>query len=107
MLKEKYGDTFTFAVSGTAVEITAKNVNKGNTLLEYCQLNGISKDEVIVCGDSGNDIPMFERFPHSFAMAQSPDYVINRANHIINKVCDVEKYILDESLLANDSVKLD
>ena len=107
MLKEKYGDTFTFAVSGTAVEITAKNVNKGNTLLEYCQLNGISKDEVIVCGDSGNDIPMFERFPHSFAMAQSPDYVINRANHIINKVCDVEKYILDESLLANDSVKVD
>ncbi len=105
LLNTKFVDYFEFAPSDGAVEITAKDTDKGRTLLEYCEREGIDPSEVIVCGDSGNDITMFTRFPHSFAMNSAPQYVRDHANHTIDRVSDLKPYLLDQSLLEKDETK--
>lgn len=93
---------FRVAVSGSSLEITAEGVDKGVGLLEYCRKNGIDPSEVLVVGDSGNDIPMFERFTHSFAMERAPSFVKEKANHVVPSVHDLQKYVEDDRLLSGD-----
>ena len=51
-------------------EITAAGVNKGETVEWLAGYLGISRDEVAVYGDGGNDITMLERFaPYGHAFA--------------------------------------
>ena len=101
-VKTRYQNQFNIVASGGAIEITHPDANKGATLLKYCKMNGIKEDEVFVCGDSGNDLPMFEYFQHSFCMYHSPNYIKSQANHVINRISDLEKYLNDENLYKND-----
>lgn len=87
------GDEYEFFESGTAVEIVAKGTNKAKSLEELFQKYNISKDEVLVVGDSGNDIPMLEAFPNSFAMNNAPDYVKKHAKKVIKYVYELEEYM--------------
>jgi Cof subfamily protein (haloacid dehalogenase superfamily) len=96
-LKKQYEDKLTIAAADIAIEITAKGVNKASTLLEYVESLGISKDEVAVAGDSYNDLPMFETFPNSFAMANGERIILENGKHIITRVSDISKYVLDEN----------
>ncbi len=95
-LKKQYDDKLTIAAADIAIEITAKGVNKAATLLEYCNSIGISKDEVAVVGDSYNDLPMFETFPNSFAMANGERVIIEKGSHIVKRVSDISNFVLDE-----------
>lgn len=104
-LRKRFDEYFEFAVSSNVIEITAKGVNKGNGLVKYCQDNNIDINDVIVCGDSGNDLYMFARFPHTFAMDHSPMHFKSQANHIIERVADVETFLRNPSLLENDKIK--
>lgn len=101
----RFGDSFEVAVSGNAIEVTAKGINKGFGLENYIKANGYTKDEVLVCGDSGNDLYMFDCFPHSFAMAQSPDHFKSQANHVIKRISDLEDYLNHPEWLENDVIK--
>ena len=56
------------------------------SLRELFKRCDIKDDEVIVIGDSGNDIPMLDEFPNSFAMKSAPDYVKSHAKGLINYV---------------------
>lgn len=47
--------------SGHAIDILVKGVNKGSGLLEMCKLTGISPDEILVIGDSRNDLSAMKR----------------------------------------------
>ncbi len=96
-LKEQYKNKLTITPASIAIEITNHDVNKANTLLEYIDTLGIKKEEVAVCGDSYNDLPMFQTFPNSFGMANGEKAVLESAKHIITKVSDVSKYVLDEN----------
>ncbi len=102
--QKEYGDFFSFADSGPTVEVTAPGANKGDVLRKYCQEHGISPDEVLVCGDSGNDLTRFARFPHSFARSHSEDTFKAKANHVIHHVYDLKKYLDYPSLRENDKV---
>ena len=82
-----------------------KGINKGFGLENYIKANGYTKDEVLVCGDSGNDLYMFDCFPHSFAMAQSPDHFKSQANHVIKRISDLEDYLNHPEWLENDVIK--
>ena len=93
MMSLKFKDDFEFFESGTAVEILAKGTNKAESLKELFQLYNIKDDEVLVVGDSGNDIPMLEEFPNSFAMMHAPSYVKDKANKTIEYVYELEKYM--------------
>lgn len=104
-LYERYKDSFEIASSSQAVEITAKGINKGLTLSDYCKAHGYSKDEVFVCGDSGNDLTMFASFPHSFAMSHSSEAFKSNANHVIDRISDLEEYLDTPSLYEKDSTK--
>ena len=104
-ISELYPDDFQVVVSNTALEIMAKNVDKGKGLVEYCKKNDIAPDEVLVVGDSGNDLAMFACFPHSFAMEHAPDFVKNSANHVIRRVSDLRTFLQKPELMADDRIR--
>lgn len=64
------------------LEITSNLASKGNMIERVCKQYGYHPDEVVVIGDSFNDISMLSKFKHSYAMAQADDKVKAVANHI-------------------------
>lgn len=93
-LRAKYPDA-EFSWSNQVVELTPKNCNKGDGLEYYCNVSNISKDNVYVVGDSGNDIAMFNKFhEHSYCMAHSYPSVKKYAKHIISRVHKLDKLVL-------------
>ena len=92
-MRKSLGEYYEFFESGTAVEIVAKGTNKAESLRELFAKSNIADDEVIVIGDSGNDIPMLDEFPNSFAMKSAPKYVREHAKGEINYVFELEEYM--------------
>lgn len=81
------------AFSDYITEITPKDCNKAKGLLFYMNALGLTKEDFAVVGDSGNDIPMFEEFPLSFAMKHGYEYVREKAKYEIKRVRDLENYL--------------
>ncbi len=102
--KNNYSSDFEIAWSDNVIEFTAKGVDKGRALLKYCQDNNISVNDVFVIGDSGNDLTMFKYFPHSFIMSSADKSLLSKANHIVDRVSDLEKYLLDPSFYMKDKI---
>jgi hydroxymethylpyrimidine pyrophosphatase-like HAD family hydrolase len=51
-------------------------------------------DNVLVVGDSGNDISMFQAFPgRSFCMDHSLEDVKQHASFVIKRFSDIENYV--------------
>ncbi len=83
-----------FSWVNQAIEITPKGCSKSSGIAFYLDYNHISRDNVLVIGDSGNDISMFDAFRDvSFCMNHSPDEVKKHASHIIKRFYDLESYI--------------
>jgi Cof subfamily protein (haloacid dehalogenase superfamily) len=60
-LKKELGKDFSIAISKPFfLEVTKLGVDKGSSLLKLVELVGIKIDEVIVVGDSYNDLPMLQ-----------------------------------------------
>lgn len=60
----------------TNIELTSSRVDKGRTLMEYAAEKGISMEEVMVIGDSENDIPMLSKpFGKTVAMGNADDEI--------------------------------
>lgn len=57
-ISSSYNDNF---------EICTDTSNKGKMLERICAHKGYQKEEVLVLGDSHNDLSMFQMFPHSAA----------------------------------------
>ena len=53
------------------LEITSPLVSKGTALQTYVAQHGFTKEEVLVFGDSENDLSMFSCFPNSVAVANA------------------------------------
>lgn len=83
-----------FAWSNQAIEVTPKGCTKSSGISFYLDYNGISNDNIIVVGDSGNDISMFKDFSErSFCMSHASDSVKKYAKHIIKNFYDLENYV--------------
>lgn len=54
----------------SAIEITAADVNKATAIGRILEERGIGRHDVVIFGDSGNDIEMVDAFPVSFAMEE-------------------------------------
>ena len=102
--KNNFSKDFEIAWSDNVIELTAPGVNKGKSLLKYCQDNNIKEDEVFVIGDSGNDLSMFKYFKHSFIMASAHESLLKSANHIVNRVSDLQMYLDNPDLIKNDKI---
>jgi Cof subfamily protein (haloacid dehalogenase superfamily) len=66
------------------IEITDRKAQKGLTLAKVAEKMGVSKDEVMVIGDSFNDYSMFTEFTESYAMGNA-----------IGEIKDVARYVTD------------
>ncbi|MGL4424936.1 MAG: Cof-type HAD-IIB family hydrolase [Cetobacterium sp.] len=60
-LKDEFGKDFSIAISKPFfLEVTKLGVDKGSSLLKLVELVGVKIEEVIVVGDSYNDLPMLK-----------------------------------------------
>lgn len=92
-LSEKY-ENFSFTYSGQMIEISPKGCTKSSGIAFYLDYNKINHDNILVVGDSGNDISMFEAFPeHSFCMDHAPKSVTSHAKHTIRHFAQLADYI--------------
>lgn len=63
------------------IEITASGAQKGLALKKLCREQGLQPDEVMVFGDSLNDLSMMQEFRHSFAMENAADIIKEAAGY--------------------------
>ena len=93
-VKKTLEDINGIAISSTFtrnIEINNKEAQKGLILAKVIKKMGIKKEEVIVLGDSYNDISLFTEFPISFAMENA-----------VPEIKELAKYITDTNY--NDGV---
>lgn len=65
------------------LEIMNKGINKGAGLLELCRAAGYNLDDVIVIGDSKNDITAFKTAKKRYAVSNACDEIKSMADRII------------------------
>ena len=63
------------------LEITSKGITKGNALDLIMKEKGLTEDEVVVFGDSENDISMFKNKKYSVAMENALPFAKQNANY--------------------------
>ena len=66
----------------TYIDIMSKGATKKNAIKILANYLNIKKEEIIVIGDGGNDIPMFEVAGLKVAMSNSLDIVKEKADYI-------------------------
>ncbi len=64
------------------IEITSKKATKGNALADILMKFGIAEDEVLVFGDSENDLSMLN-YPKAYAMANADAMIKQKATCIL------------------------
>lgn len=67
---------------GTNWEINAEGTDKGKAMLYLGKLLGISRDEIMACGDSMNDLAMLKAVGFGVAMANADLKVKKEADYI-------------------------
>ena len=68
-----------------AYHILNKNQNKGRAVDVFVNLSKIRKDEVLVCGDSENDISMYMEGVHKAALSNSIDILKEKSEFVSSK----------------------
>lgn len=84
---EKFTELSHLSTGKNNVEVTNLTATKGLALKRYCEYANIKEDEVMVMGDSHNDLSMFEFFKYSFAPENSIQEIKNFAYKVV-KSCD-------------------
>ncbi len=92
-LVREFGDHLKIVMVKNSIEINALNVSKGIKLEILSKHLGIDKEEVAVVGDDHNDVSMFERFPHSFAMLSAVNEIQDKATHRVKRVAQIRKHL--------------
>ena len=71
-------------VSGvpTNLEITMATADKGNGMIKLAEFLGITREEIMACGDSGNDMAMIVEAGFGVAMENGTDEIKEVANYI-------------------------
>lgn len=80
---EKYTELSHLSTGKNNVEITNITAQKGLALKKYIKRAGLREDEVMVMGDSHNDLSMFENFPYSFAPENSCAEIKEKAYRVV------------------------
>lgn len=81
-------------------EIIDVSASKWNAVKALADEWGIKPDEILACGDQGNDLSMIEHAGIGVAMGNAPDYVKEKANYITTTIHEdgaaeaIEKFVL-------------
>ncbi|WP_169794038.1 HAD family hydrolase [Alicyclobacillus acidiphilus] len=68
------------------LDLMPPGVSKGDGLRILMNHFGYRPEEVVCIGDNYNDLSMFSRTPHSFAVSHSPPDVRGRVSHVVDSV---------------------
>jgi Cof subfamily protein (haloacid dehalogenase superfamily) len=74
--------------SAVVVNVTAAGVNKGSSIEWAARRIGLAPAELLVVGDSENDLSMFDVAGTAVAMGQAPDHVKARAHFVTGSFDD-------------------
>ncbi len=78
------------------VDIGPANSSKGITILEICEKFQIDQDDLIVAGDSENDVPMFALAKRSYCIDHAEDTVKAQADRIVSSLAEAIATELNE-----------
>ncbi|CDD92278.1 putative uncharacterized protein [Coprobacillus sp. CAG:826] len=92
ILKEKYPN-LEYAVEDSILEITHEGCNKAKGLEILCEYYQLEKENLVVIGDSENDVPMFQAFPNSVCMSHASAAIKKQAKYNVHHFDEVEKYL--------------
>ena len=87
---ERMGVGYTHSIAGE-LEIFNKLAGKGNALLEYAKIHGISPEETMAIGDSMNDASMLAATPNSLVTSGANPKLFEIAKHV---GCSNDEHIL-------------
>ncbi len=91
-LKKKFPHLEIAWINGL-IEVATSGTNKATALNLLINKKGIQPKDVVVVGDSGNDIPMFKAFSQSYCMEHAHPEVKKHAKHLIKRVHNLKKII--------------
>lgn len=78
-----YAEQFQLSISMPYfLEITSKTVDKALTLKRLCSHLNIDIEDVVTCGDGGNDVTMIQAAGTGVAMGNANDFVKSHADYI-------------------------
>lgn len=72
-----------FLVNNRMIDITDKDTDKGKAVRRLKELLGVRKNEILAFGDSENDLALFAEAGKSFAVANAPKEVQEKASCVI------------------------
>lgn len=87
------------------IEVNARGVNKGTGLVALGRLLGISREEIMACGDGDNDTAMMREAGFGVAMENAEEQVKQAADYITSSNEDqgaakaIEKFVLTQQNL--------
>ncbi len=85
-LRQKFSNILQLVRSGEYFfDILETKATKGNALKFICDTSGIKKDEIVVFGDSYNDLSMFDHAGLRIAVRNSYPEVLKRADYITDE----------------------
>ncbi len=84
------------------LEVMPKNINKGSAVEYILKKYNLSKDEIIVLGDSENDVFMFKKVSTSFAMANASKEIKNQASEVLKDVKEANFKFLFQKYFSID-----
>ena len=80
---KKYANEFNVVVSGEIwLDITGKDVNKGDAIAHLQSQLNISPDETVVFGDHLNDVELIQQATYSYAMLNAQEELKALANYV-------------------------
>lgn len=83
ILQEHFGDRLFITQSNSRLaEMMMKGVCKSAALQSLCSIYGIKQEEVVVCGDSGNDLDMVRWAGKGCAMANGMPHLKDNADYV-------------------------
>lgn len=101
-IQEAHLDVEMALAEETSLEITCKNINKGNGLKHLCQVLNLPIEQTIVVGDAGNDVEALKVAGLAVVMDNAIDEIKQYGDVIVSD-CDhdgckeaIEKYLLKE-----------
>lgn len=88
-ISEKYNDVLVVTSDVDKIDIGPLNVTKATAINTMVDRLETSITEVIVAGDSDNDIDMFKEFSNSYCIDHAEDRVKKHANSIVDSVASL------------------
>lgn len=99
---KKFHDLAVTSAMSFNIEVNKKSADKGNGLLALGRLLGIRKEEIMACGDAGNDLEMLKKVGFAVAMDNAePEIkaaadVVTKSNEENGVALAIRKYALGQ-----------